>query len=360
VLVGAAALAIAFGVDQELQTAVPGYTEALQERFERSSSAQSELEELTGAREPTPVDGVVPAAGESLRDFGPAPDFRGVTSWLNSDPLTLEGLRGRVVLIDFWTYSCINCLRTLPYVKAWDSAYRRRGLTIVGVHTPEFAFEHVASNVRKAVSSLGIRYPVAIDNDYETWNAYSNQYWPAKYLIDRRGHVRYAHFGEGEYEETEMLIRRLLAERPVRLPPPVEAKAKGPSGERTTPETYLGYARIDRYAGSAIHNDRPAAYQLPTALEQDELALGGVWRVGHERSVAGRGARLQLRYYARDVHLVLGGSGRVDVFLNGKRHGRVAVRGSRLYTLVNGRGAEEGLLELRFAPGVSAYAFTFG
>ncbi len=359
VVIAATALAIVFNVDRRFQTAVPGYTEALQRQVERSGPAERELARVRGA----PSGAARAEQSAPLEDYGAAPDFVGVSQWLNTpagSPLSLPHLRGNVVLVDFWTYSCINCLRTLPYVKAWDSAYRRRGLTIVGVHTPEFAFEHVASNVRKAVSSLGIRYPVAIDNDYETWNAYSNQYWPAKYLIDRRGHVRYAHFGEGEYEETEMLIRRLLAERPVRLPPPVEAKAKGPSGERTTPETYLGYARIDRYAGSAIHNDRPAAYQLPTALEQDELALGGVWRVGHERSVAGRGARLQLRYYARDVHLVLGGSGRVDVFLNGKRHGRVAVRGSRLYTLVNGRGAEEGLLELRFAPGVSAYAFTFG
>ena len=157
VLVGVAALAIAFGVDRDLQTAVPGYTEALQERFEDSNAAQRELEELTGAREPEPVDAA--ADGSSLRDFGPAPEFRNVASWLNSEPLTLAGLRGKVVLIDFWTYSCINCLRTLPYLEEWDRRYRDHGLTIVGVHSPEFAFERVESNVRENADDLGVRVP---------------------------------------------------------------------------------------------------------------------------------------------------------------------------------------------------------
>ena len=207
VLVGAAALAIAFGVDRNLQTALPGYTESLQERFERSDAAQRELRELTGGRDPEATGG---RHRRSCEDYGPAPDFHGIARWLNSEPLTLRELRGRVVLVDFWTYSCINCLRTLPYIREWDERYRDAGLTIVGVHSPEFAFERVESNVRENVRELGVRYPVALDNDFVTWQSWRNQYWPAKYLIDKRGHVRYYHFGEGDYAETEEAIRTLL------------------------------------------------------------------------------------------------------------------------------------------------------
>ena len=178
----------------------------MQERFERSSTAQRELGELTGARAPKATGNSTSA----LEDYGPAPEFRGLAGWINSKPLTLKGLRGRVVLIDFWTYSCINCLRTLPHIRAWDDRYRAAGLTIVGVHTPEFAFEHVPSNVRENVKKLELRYPVALDNGFGTWEAWHNQYWPAKYLIDRNGHVRYFHFGEGEYGTTEEAIRTLL------------------------------------------------------------------------------------------------------------------------------------------------------
>ena len=213
-LVGAAALAIAFGVDRDLQTVIPGYTESLQGRFERSSAAQRELRDLTGSRSPEARDG----GNRDLPDYGAAPEFRGLGAWINSGPLTLAGLRGRVVLVDFWTYSCSNCLRTLPRVRDWDARYRAAGLTIVGVHTPEFAFERVASNVRENVKELKLRYPVALDNDYGTWRAWSNRYWPAKYLIDRDGPVRYYHFGEGKYAETEGAIRALLSERGTAVP----------------------------------------------------------------------------------------------------------------------------------------------
>jgi len=356
VLVGAAALAIALGVDQDLQTAVPGYTESLQERFERSSSAQRELEELTGAREPTPVDEVV-AASETLRDYGPAPEFRGVTSWLNSDPLTLEGLRGRVVLIDFWTYSCINCLRTLPYIKEWDERYRERGLTIVGVHAPEFAFERVESNVRENTAKLGLDYPIALDNDFATWGAWHNQYWPAKYLIDREGHVRYYHFGEGEYGETEDAIRDLLG---TELPPAADVAEPEFDGLLITPETYLGHERLARYGGEKVVPNVEREYRLPLSLYASEFAFGGRWKVEDERSIAGRDARLRLLYRAHDVFLVLSGSGSVDVLVDGKRERRVQVRGDRLYTLVDRKKGAEHLLELRVSEGLAAYAFTFG
>jgi cytochrome c biogenesis protein CcdA/thiol-disulfide isomerase/thioredoxin len=355
VLVGAAALAIALGVDQELQTAVPGYTESLQERFERSDAAQRELRELTGTREPE-------AAGGSegvLEDYGPAPEFRGLAGWLNSQPLTLAGLRGRVVLIDFWTYSCINCLRTLPYIREWDDRYRTAGLTIVGVHTPEFAFERVRSNVRENVERLKLRYPVALDSDYGTWQAWHNQYWPAKYLIDRNGHLRWYHFGEGDYAEAEESIRTLLAERggPVPLASGLDETE---AHELVTPESYLGYERLARYNGVPVLRDAERAYSFPPILEANELAFAGRWRFERERAVAARNARLRLQYRARDVFLVLTGTGTVRVLVDGKPERAVRVRGDRLYPLVERPAGGDHLLELRFSPGVAVYAFTFG
>jgi cytochrome c biogenesis protein CcdA/thiol-disulfide isomerase/thioredoxin len=352
VLVGAAALAIAFGVDRNLQTAVPGYTESLQERFERSEAAQRELRELTGGRDPEATGG----GTAKLEDYGPAPDFHGIVRWLNSEPLTIPGLRGRVVLIDFWTYSCINCLRTLPYIRAWDERYRDAGLTIVGVHSPEFAFERVESSVRENVRKLGVRYPVALDNDFVTWQSWHNQYWPAKYLIDKRGHVRYFHFGEGEYAETEAAIRTLLG---ADAPAASGLADESPHG-LVTPESYLGFERLARNAGDSVVEDKPHAYAFPRGLSENELALGGVWTVQDERAVAGLGAGLRLQYRARDVFLVLTGTGTVEVLVDGKRERTVRVRGDRLYTLVDRPQIDDHLLELRFTPGVAAYAFTFG
>ena len=355
VLVGIAALAIAYGVDQDLQTQVPGYTESLQERFERSGPARRALEELTGAADPE----ALAATGESLPDYGLAPEFYGIVGWLNSEPLTLERLRGRVVLIDFWTYSCVNCLRTLPYVTDWDARYRDSGLTVVGVHSPEFAFEREEANVRENADELGIEYPIALDNRFGTWSVWNNQYWPAKYLIDRKGHVRYYHFGEGDYAETEEAIRELLASRGTTLPTASTLEDESPHG-LVTPESYLGYERLARYAGTPVVRDQEAAYELPAELADNELAYGGRWTVEDERAIAGRDARLRLAYRARDVFLVLTGRGSVDVLLDGERPRRVRVAGDRLYTLVDRDELSDHELELRFSPGVAAYAFTFG
>jgi cytochrome c biogenesis protein CcdA/thiol-disulfide isomerase/thioredoxin len=352
VLVAGAALAIAFGVDRNLQTALPGYTESLQERFERSDAAQRELRELTGGRDPEATGG----GTEKLEDYGPAPDFHGVTRWLNSEPLTLRGLRNRVVLVDFWTYSCINCLRTLPYIRAWDERYRDAGLTIVGVHSPEFAFERVESNVRENVRKLGVRYPVALDNDFVTWQSWRNQYWPAKYLIDKRGHVRYYHFGEGDYAETEEAIRTLLG---ADAPDASGLADKSPHGQ-VTPESYVGYERFDRNGGDRIVKDKPYAYTFPRGLSENELALSGIWTVQGERAVAGLSAGLRMQYRARDVYLVLTGTGTVEVLVDGKRERLVRVRADRLYTLVDRPRIGDHLLELHFTPGLAAYAFTFG
>jgi cytochrome c biogenesis protein CcdA/thiol-disulfide isomerase/thioredoxin len=348
-LVAVTALAIALGVDSRFQTAVPGYTESLQGRIERSAAAERELSRVTGRE----------TRDEGLRDFGPAPEFTGISSWLNSRPLTLSGLRGKVVLVDFWTYSCVNCLRTLPFLRAWDKAYRADGLQIVGVHTPEFAFEHEVGNVRSAVRRLGVHYAVAIDNDYGTWNAYRNQFWPAKYLIDRDGHIRFVHFGEGAYGETERVIRNLLAERSARALVSA-AIAEAMPTRAATPETYLGFERLMGLANPAVAPDRDAAYKLPATLAQNRLAYGGRWRVEAERAIAGRRARLQLRFRAKEVNLVLGGNGRVVVLLDGKPVRSVRVHGSRLYNLLRLPRVRTGLLELRVERGVAGYAFTFG
>ncbi len=254
------------------------------------------------------------------------------------------------MLVDFWTYSCINCLRTLPHLKAWDASYRAAGLTIVGVHSPEFAFERVPDNVRSAVDRLGIRYPVALDNDFATWRAYSNQYWPAKYLIDRDGRLRFHHFGEGAYEDTERRIRRLLGETVTKRPTSVDDDV--PLALRT-PESYLGYERLARFANGKVAPDVEWEYTLPDgSLPQDVLGYAGRWKVEGERIVAGDDARVKLQFQARDVFLVLEGEGTVEVLVDGRPMRSVKVSGlPRLYTVARFSQFRRGLLELRFSPG---------
>jgi len=355
---GVAVLAVAvlmiYGVDRRLQTRVPEYTRALQ-GLEESAAADGELEELVG--------GPGLAEEELLDDFGLAPEFQAIEGWINSGPLTMEGLRGKVVVIDFWTYSCINCLRTLPHVTAWDEAYRDDGLVIVGVHTPEFAFEREPDNVRRAVRDHGIEYPVALDPDYGTWQAWLNRYWPAKYFVDRRGHLRYAHFGEGDYEESERVIRRLLAEDTDRALVSEEIADETPTGPQT-PESYLGYRRIDRFVGSRIEPNREAEYTIPEFVPLHGLAYGGRWTVEDERIVAGPDARLRLHFRGSDVFLVLGTAGdveTVEVTLDGERLGRATVTQDDIYTLARIPGEKRShVLDLGFSPGTEAYAFTFG
>jgi thiol-disulfide isomerase/thioredoxin len=275
--------------------------------------------------------------------------------------LSLQTLRGKVVLVDFWTYSCINCLRTLSHLEAWDARYRNAGLAIVGIHTPEFAFEHDLGNVRGATERLGIHYAVGIDNDFGTWNAYENQYWPAEYLIDARGRLRGAHFGEGRYEETEQEIRTLLAAAGRKLPPRIAVADTTPSG-LVTPETYLGYGhQLQTYVGSDVRPDRFSRYTPATVLPQSAVAYAGLWNVGREHMVSGLGGAIRLHFQARDVYIVLGGKGNVHALVDGKPAGTIAVDGFRLYTALDGGPKiRDGVLELRFPPGIAAYSFTFG
>jgi cytochrome c biogenesis protein CcdA/thiol-disulfide isomerase/thioredoxin len=350
VVIGAVALGIALNADARFQTALPGYTQALQKHIEDSKTAQRQLAKLRGGKQ------VAASPPGVLQNYGRAPSFEPDGDWFNSTPLTVASLRGKVVLVDFWTYSCINCLRTLPHLKAWYAAYHKDGLQIVGVHTPEFAFEHVASNVRAAIRRLGIDYPVVQDNKYRTWSAYGNQYWPAEYLIDRSGEVRHIQFGEGDYDQTEGAIRTLLGISEGTMTHVADATPR----DLSTPESYLGYRRLQRYAGSPIVRDRSTLYRLPKALAQNELAYGGMWNVGAERIVAGPGATLRLHFQADKIYLVLGGQGRVHVAIGGKPQPTVDVDSYRLYTLRDGKTLADALLTLRFTPGVQAYAFTFG
>jgi cytochrome c biogenesis protein CcdA/thiol-disulfide isomerase/thioredoxin len=375
----ATAVAVATDLDVRFQTALaddfPEIVVNPTRGLERSGAVEDRLADLRGRPR---FEETAPARSAGLPVLGRAPDFTGNERWFNTPadaPLDLAGLRGRVVLVDFWTYTCINCIRTLPYLRAWDGRYRRRGLTVVGVHTPEFTFEREADNVRRAIAANRLRYPVAQDNEYATWSAWGNQYWPAKYLIDARGRVRYAHFGEGAYVETEAAIRALLAEAGAdRLGDTASARVETASPELATPETYLGYERAEGFLPGPL---RPGLGRYPGVdeLPPVSFALAGAWNVSRESATAVRDARLDARVTARKVFLVLSSEGRrpreVEVLLDGRpvgareagrdvRGGSVTVREERLYRLVSLARVEDRRLTLRLPSGVTGYAFTFG
>jgi cytochrome c biogenesis protein CcdA/thiol-disulfide isomerase/thioredoxin len=324
---------------------------------------------------------------DALPIEGALPSISGATEWLNSPPLTTEGLRGKVVLVDFWTYSCINCLRAIPYVRAWAEKYKDQGLVVIGVHSPEFAFEKNVDNVRRAVRDLKIEYPVAIDNAYAIWRAFGNQYWPAHYFIDAEGRIRHHHFGEGDYEESEQAIRALLAEtgKSEVAGGYVNVNASGveAAGDLIavqSPETYVGYERTENFAspGGTVR-DMHHEYSTPSSLQKNQWALGGDWTVESERAVLdGASGRIVFRFHARDLHLVLGPGpdGKpvrfkvsIDGAAPGADHGsdvdsggNGVVKEQRLYQLVRqNKPAKDRTFEIEFLdPGAEAFAFTFG
>ncbi|WP_322027710.1 cytochrome c biogenesis protein DipZ [Burkholderia sp. BCC1977] len=331
-----------------------------------------------------------PQAPAALPVEGTLPSLDGAVQWLNSPPLTAAGLRGKVVLVDFWTYSCINCLRTLPYTTAWARKYAPYGLVVIGVHAPEFAFERDIGNVKKAVHDLGIDFPVAIDNGYAIWRAFGNEYWPAHYFVDAQGRIRHHHFGEGEYAQSERAIQSLLAEagHPEALKVPLGlagAPAKGAlaaadSADVRSPETYVGYARADDFTSpGGVVRDAAHRYDAPAHPDLNDWGLAGTWQVGAERAtLAASAGRIVYRFHARDLHLVLGPGAngkpvRFRVTLDGAAPGTAhgadvdaqgygTVTGQRLYQLVRQPGT---IADRTFAiefldPGVDAYAFTFG
>ncbi len=381
------ALAMLRNYDVRFQNAIasdlPAFLVNPSEALEDTAAAQSALVDLRGGNHgvgaaATSLAPQIGADGEpQLPVLGEAPEFVGNQRWFNTPgdrPLTLRSLQGRVVLVDFWTYSCINCIRTFPYLKAWDQRYRKDGLTIVGVHTPEFPFERDAGNVEAAIGENEIRYPVAQDNDQATWSAYGNQYWPAEYFIDAQGRVRYVHFGEGEYEEKEQVIRELLAAAGRRVPGrESRIQAIAPSPTVATPETYLGAARAERFANATL-SPGLHDFSAPEALSPNEFAYRGSWRIGLDSATAASGSSLDLDFGARRVYLVLGSPGhsrQVRVMLDGQpissadagsdvRSGAVTVTGHRLYSLVDLPRVGRHVLTLEPEAGVEGYAFTFG
>jgi cytochrome c biogenesis protein CcdA/thiol-disulfide isomerase/thioredoxin len=380
---GAMMVAVAFAMvadlDLKFQNAIaddlPSVLVNPTEGLESSETISGDLASVRGG-------GHAPHPAAGLRDYGRAPDFVDTQQWFNTPgerPLSIADLtkgQGRVVLIDFWTYTCINCIRTLPYVESWDSKYRADGLTVIGVHSPEFAFEKDAGNVADAIASDGIHYPVVQDNELGTWNAFQNQYWPAKYLIDANDHVRYVHFGEGDYDQTEAAIRSLLAEAGAKRlgddARPGRVETADPN--LRTPETYLGYARAQGWVNGPQPGSKDYGSIDPGALDLNQFAYGGAWRIGDEAATAGNGASVALSFQARRVFLVLGSPGpprHLGVVLDGEPiadadagadvSGSVAtISGQRLYRLVDLPKAGRHTLELRFDPGIEAYAFTFG
>lgn len=328
-----------------------------------------------------------PGQDEALPVEGAAPPLDGAVTWLNSPPLTLAQLKGKVVVVDFWTYSCINCLRSIPYVRAWAEKYKDQGLVVIGVHAPEFAFEKDVKNVRKAVADLKIGYPVAVDNNYAIWRAFGNQYWPAHYFIDANGQVRHHHFGEGAYDQSERVIQQLLAEagRAGVEGGLVSVKATGAQAasdgkDVASPETYLGYDRAENFAspGGAVRDARHV-YALAGPLKLNAWGLAGDWTVGAEQaSLNVAGGKIAYRFHARDLHLVLGPAAngakvRYRVTIDGKPPGADhgmdtdaagdgVITGQRLYQLVRQKGAiDNRTFEIRFLDsGAQAYAFTFG
>jgi cytochrome c biogenesis protein CcdA/thiol-disulfide isomerase/thioredoxin len=415
VVLGVATLAIAFNWLGALQRDVPGYTSALEDHIESTGSACTQLQHLSGEHQnqfaaanarvegkkatctstdqgnsqsghlvagpktttttttttapssavATPTKTPIFMANKTnLPNLGKAPNFTGITAWFNTPgnkPLTLSQLRGKVVLIDFWTYSCINCQRALPHVEGWYNAYKKDGLVVVGVSAPEFAFEHVVSNVENAAGSLGIDYPVAVDDDLATWDAYNNEYWPADYLIDPDGTVRAYNFGEGGYSTMEDNIRMLLSANGVTdLPPRTDVPDKTPTND-ITPESYVGDERLNNAVGTAVVPDKATVYHPPSTIPSNSLAFGGTWTVHNEEATAGNDATLGLQFTADDVYLVMSGEGTVGVSYNGKHLTTVPISGiPKLYTLFSGNVLQTGTLTLTVSPGVEAYDFTFG
>src|SRR6202046_5472664 len=378
VAVIAGAIAIALGWDTGLLTKFS---------FVNTAKAEEHLIGKFGSGRASLVPVSAAAAEPVLPDEGPIPDLSGAVGWINSPPLSSKSLRGQVVVIDFWTSSCINCLRALPYVEGWAAKYKDAGLVVIGVHTPEFAFEKERSNVEKAVRDLKVNYPVAIDSDYAIWKAFNNEYWPAHYFIDGKGRIRYHHFGEGDYDESAQEIREVLKQNGVQLAASdaisasaAGAEAAADTANRRSPETYVGYHRAEHFASTeAIAQDSKRVYTPQPRLSLNQWALGGSWKVGEESAVLQTApGKIIFRFHARDLHLVLGTTkdgrpARFTVKLDGTapgddhgvdtdNNGAGTVQGHRLYQLIRQKGpVEDRTFEIEFLdPGVQAFAFTFG
>jgi thiol-disulfide isomerase/thioredoxin len=354
------AVALTFNVTDALQRAVPDYTASVNNAIVKGGG----LAKALGTKQNSSLSDCVGNSRHALANCGPQPDIAGISKWLNTPdgaPVTAASLKGKVVLVDFWAYSCINCQRAISHVEAWYSRYKNDGLVVLGVHTPEYAFEHVAGNVSAGAKRLGVTYPVALDNDYTTWDNFGNQSWPADYLVDSTGVVRYASIGEGDYSTAEGFIRQLLsAAKPgVVLPSATDVKDATPTGP-LTPETYLGSERANSYAGDATTGAGTGTFHYPDSVPTNEFALTGFWTVAKEALTSGKNAGIRLSFVAHDVYLDVGGTGTVTATVNGKTISYTVRGAPNIYTVFQSDKTSQATLDLTLSPGLSAYSFTFG
>ncbi|MGB7143967.1 cytochrome c biogenesis protein DipZ [Mycobacterium sp.] len=359
------AVALVFNVPAILQRAIPDYTNALQNKLGGGQQVQQKLK-LGGIVTDQNKDlSNCTSGSRQLQNCGPAPDLKGITAWLNTPgdkPIDLHSLRGKVVLIDFWAYSCINCQRAIPHVEGWYKAYHDRGFEVIGVHTPEYAFEKVTGNVEKGAADLGITYPIAQDNGYSTWTNYRNMYWPADYLVDAGGTVRHINFGEGDYDGTEELIRQLIVNaRPgVTLPPPVDAPDTTPHAN-LTPETYFSVGKVVNYAGNGSYDEGKASFAFPPSLPDDSFALQGPWALDYEGATADSDASsIELSYHAKNVYIVVGGTGTLTVTRDGKTTTLPVSGPPTSHQIVADKDETRSSLQVRPSQGLQVFSFTYG
>ena len=359
------AVALVFNLPAALQRAIPDYASGLQDKVAGSDDIQDKLNlgglvneqnaQLSNCANGAPV----------LEDCGTAPDIKGITGWLNTPggaPIDLKSLRGKVVLIDFWAYSCINCQRAIPHVVDWYRAYKDAGFEVIGVHTPEYAFEKVPDNVASGARDLGITYPIALDPNYSTWTNYRNRYWPAEYLIDANGIVRHVQFGEGDYDATENLVRQLLtAAKPgVELPAATERADTTPTGF-LTPETYLGVGKVGNYGGTGAYDQGSGTFAYPDRLPDDTFAYRGPWSLDYQGATSGGDqSSIALNYHATNVYLVVGGTGTVTVVRDGQTTAIPVSGPPNMRQIVAGDSDGSGHVEVRLSQGLQAFSFTYG
>jgi cytochrome c biogenesis protein CcdA/thiol-disulfide isomerase/thioredoxin len=359
------AVALVFNLPAALQRAIPDYTGKLQEAVGGDEQFRAKLNLGGLVNDQNRALSNCTNGAPELQSCGTAPDITGITGWLNTpsgDGVDLKSLRGKVVLVDFWAYSCINCQRAIPHIVDWYAAYKDAGLEVIGVHTPEYAFERVPGNVAGGGKDLGITYPIALDPNYSTWTNYRNRYWPAEYLIDAEGTVRHIKFGEGDYAQTETLIRQLLSDaRPtVALPAPTEAVDTTPPAD-LTPETYLGVGKVVNYGGGGTYDEGSASFDYPDRLPDETFAYDGDWTLDYQGATAnGPGSTIELNYRARNVYLVVGGTGTLTVRRDGASK-QIRVSGPPTLRQIVGDGeVRRATLVVQLSQGLQAFSFTYG
>jgi thiol-disulfide isomerase/thioredoxin len=360
----ALAVGLFFDLPSAVQRLVPDYTASIQNTFAKSDSVKnldltgltnSQNKDLSKCKEDSPV----------LESCGTAPSLEGIQQWFNTPndkPLTIKGLKGKVVLIDFWAYSCINCQRSLPHIVNWYNAYKSLGFEVIGVHSPEYAFEKVPANVKAGAARFNIHYPVALDNQLATWTNYRNEYWPADYLIDAKGVVRQISLGEGGYGTTESHIRQLLlAAHPTEaLPRQTDVLDTTPLAGSTTRETYLSLGEVKNYGGGGDYADGTNSFTFPANLAPDTFALSGDWRLTFNGVTAPKGGRIRLNYHASEVRIVAGGTGTVKYSFGGKTYTQRIGGFPNSYQLRKAAAIHKGVVNVTISPGVTVYSFAFG